>query len=73
MSHVNRDARKKFSPHQSAAGIVTTYLRGDATLAIARIRQVPEADREHVIALVTSALSKPDVENLRRYGQDLFA
>ena len=62
----------KFTPQQRAQGILTTFSRGDYSLAVERLRDVKGKDQERVIAIITKALSRDELDILRRYARDLF-
>lgn len=64
--------KRGFTPAQRASGILTTFSRGDYTLAVARIRETPDFDRAKVIQIVAAALPADEYLILQRYAKDLL-
>lgn len=63
---------KRFTPAQTAQGIITTFIRGDYSLAVTRLREVPPPSRGRVIEILVKNLTLDERDILRCYAKDLF-
>jgi hypothetical protein len=64
---------RQFTPQQIANGILTTFSRGNYSLAVSRMRAVEgDKDRDQVINIVRRSLTKEELSVLQRYARDLF-
>ena len=59
--------RSKFTPEQTARGILSTIARGDWSLAAARLSEVPAATRLKVARLVDAGLSSSERATWQNY------
>jgi hypothetical protein len=63
---------RRLASTRTAKGILTTFVRGDYSLAVTQIRSVPAVERDGVIALVIRALTPEELAILARYAHDLL-
>lgn len=61
----------RFTPAQRAQGILTTFSRGDYSLAVARLMELKGKEREAIHALVVRSLTAEELKVWRRYSNDL--
>lgn len=66
------DGRDRYTPEQTARGILKTFERGDYSIAGARLRDLSTTKRQDVLTIVRVAMTHEQWGVFRRYIRDLI-